>query len=320
MTYAVGQLVLAADDLGGPIASTSAYASDLAATDKVSALIGVGYGSRGYGQTSPVILPIVSGSAIPAVHMNAVITALGLINTHTGSGQVLPASIVAGDPVQAFDGSSSRPNLPVIISALDTARLTFSVGQMTLTSVLTGTRTDPWNTSVYHEFTATFANENEARYFFNTGSQIYTAASRTGGTNNHIDVALTDLLIQMGTIKIGAVATTYTGTGGTAYPIGYYGLTTSYQTLFVHNGATYGYTTVSYTLRAKVESVSSVNGGNGSVLRIQAVFATGYSGGSYGHGVDGTLISSVSQLNAGGVLMVTAPTYASGAPYNNPTF
>lgn len=319
MTYAVGQPILAADDLGGPIGSTSPYSSDLSATHKVAALIGVGYGSRGYGQTSPVISPIVAGTVISASHMNGVITALTMMNTHTGAALTLPNAVVVGNAVQAFDGSSSRPNLPIIISALDTARLTFSVGQMTLTSVLTGTRTNPWDTRVYHEFTATFANENEARYFFNTGSQIYTAASRTGGVDNHIDIALSDLLTQMGTIKIGAIATTYTGTGGTAYPIGYYGLTDSYQTVFVHNGSTYGYTTVSYTLRATVENISSVNGGNGRILRIQAVFATGY-GSGYGHGVDGTLVSSVSQLKAGGVLTVTAPTYASTAPYNNPTF
>jgi len=54
MTYASGGLIQAGDYNGfvGNTAPSSAYTSSLAATDKVAALIGVGYGDRGYGQTS----------------------------------------------------------------------------------------------------------------------------------------------------------------------------------------------------------------------------------------------------------------------------
>jgi hypothetical protein len=119
---------------------------------------------------------------------------------------------------------------------------------------------------------------------------------------------MSTLLSDMGTIKIGAQATTYTGTGGTAYPIGYYGLTGTYQTLFVHLGTTFGYSTMSYTVQARSESIVGSNGGNGSVVRIRATFATNLPP-SY-HSLDGTLTSSISQLKAGGALTISSPTYS----------
>ena len=57
MTYAVGGIIQAADYNGfvGNTAVNVAYASDAAAQNKVAALIGVGYGTRGYGQTSTLL-------------------------------------------------------------------------------------------------------------------------------------------------------------------------------------------------------------------------------------------------------------------------
>jgi hypothetical protein len=188
---------------------------------------------------------------------------------------------------------------------------------MTVSSVLTGTRVNPWGVSVYHEFTVTFINEDNARFFFNTGGQIYLGASRSGGSAFEINQTITDLLNAMGTIKVGAVATTYTGTGGVPQNVGYFGLTQTYQQLFVQFGTDFGYTSASYIVQARVENVFGTNGGNGSVIRMQAVFATGLPSGD---AVDGTLQSSISQLLATGALTITAPIYAAGAPYHNSTF
>lgn len=55
MTYAKGSGITAADynTFVGPINVTAPYASAAAATGKVAALYGVGYGDRGYGQAAP---------------------------------------------------------------------------------------------------------------------------------------------------------------------------------------------------------------------------------------------------------------------------
>lgn len=318
MTYAVGQIIRASDDFAGPIASNQPYPSSSAATSKVAALIGVGYGDRGYGQGNiTLITPVSTGIVITASHANSVINALTSINTHQGNANVIPSTVSVGSIIDAYDGSSSRPNLLLTVPALDSNRFTFSISQMLLSSVLTGTRTDPWGVSVFHEFTATFPDEDHARYFFNSGSQIYLAASRTGGSSTEINETITDMLNAMGTVKVAANATTYTGTGGVPVAKGFWQLTGTYQVLFTAFGTDFGYTNASYTVQARVENVLGVNGGNGSVVRIQAIFATGLPGSD---GVDGTLVSAISQLIAFGAITVNAPTYSPGAPYNNNTF
>lgn len=318
MTYAVGQIIKAIDDFAGPIASNKPYGSSAAATNKVAALIGTGYGNRGYGQgNTSVITPVSIGNVITTSHTNSVINALSLINMHQGNANVLPSTVTVGSLIQAFDGSNSRPNLSVIVPALDSNRFTFALNQMVLSSVLTGTRVDPWSVSIFHEFTATFPTEDKARFFFNSGSEIFLTASRSAGSATEINQTITDLLTAMGTVKIGPNATTYTGTGGTPTSIGFWQLTTTYQTLFTAFGTDFGYTNATYTLQARVENVVGLNGGNGTVLRIQATFATGLSS---GFPADGTLVSAVSQLIAQGVVTVSAPTFAPGAPYNNNTF
>ena len=231
----------------------------------------------------------------------------------TGSGLTIPASVTTSSVIQADTGTLSRPNLPGLITTLDTNRLLYSISQMALASKLTSVLTTPWTGTVLHQWTLTFASENAARYFFNTGGQVYASGSRTGGTGSHLDFTFTDLLNQMGTIKMGAVTTTYTGTGGTAQSIGYYGLTETFQTIFTHLGSAYGYTSASYSLQARVENVAGLNGANGTVVRMQAVFATGLSGYSYYYSVDGTLTSTVQQL-AADVLVITAPIYATTTP------
>lgn len=318
MTYAVGQIIKAIDDFAGPIASNQPYPSTSAANAKVSALIGIGFGNRGYGQgNTSVITPVATGNLITAAHTNSVINALSLINMHQGNANTLPSMVSVGSIIEAYDGSNSRPNLLVIVPSLDSNRFNYSINQMVLSSVLTGTRTDPWGVSIYHEFTATFVDEDQARYFFNSGSQIYLSASRSGGSGSEINETITDMLNAMGTVKIGPNSTIYTGTGGVPTSIGFWQLTTTYQTLFTAHGSDFGYTSATYTVQARVENVIGTNGGNGSVVRVQAIFATGLPSSD---GVDGTLISAISQLLASGVITVSAPTYAPGAPYHNNSF
>lgn len=310
MTYAVGSTIEAADYTGfrGVNAANVAYANDAAAQNKLAALIGVGYGTRGYGQTNNVIIGVSPNIIVTAAQWNSLRDAMVTVNVHTGIGTTLPNVVTSGNTViQANNGTLGRPNVANIISTFDTNRFTFDITQMTLSSVLSSTRSTAWNTSVLHEWTVTFASENAARYFFNTASQIYVAGSRTGGTAGQLNTDLSTILTNMGTIKVGAQTTTITGSGGTAYAIGYYGLTGTYQTLYEILGSGLFYTNVSYTLRARVESVVGLNGGNGSVIRFQAEFATGAP--SYDQ-ADGTLTSSISQLLATGILSITAPTYA----------
>jgi len=317
MTYAVGQPIAAADYMGfrGASAPNTAYTNSTSATDAVAALVGVGYGSRGYGQTSVVIPAVTAGTTvITAAQWNYLYAAIGILNTQTGLSLTLPSNVTAGTSViQADTGTGGRPNLPSIISTLDNNRLVAAISQMAVSSEVSSVLSTAWATSITHEFTQTFSTEDQARYFYNTGGKIYVSASRVGGTGSEVDYAISDMLSQMGTIKIGAKTTTYTGSGGTAYPIGYYGLTSTFQPLFTHTGSAYGYTSVSYTLQARAENIVGVNGGNGTVIRVEAIIATGLL--SY-NTVDGTITSTVQQL-AADVLTITLPTYVTTIPFSS---
>ena len=313
MTYNIGQPIAAINymDFRGTYAPNIAYPNITAATDAIAALVGVGYGSRGYGQISTTLPSVITGQAITASQWNALYAAMSIINTQTGSALTLPTTVSAGQVIQAEDGSLSRPNLPNLISTLDSNRLNADISQMAITSELSSTTSTPWNTSIYHEFTLTFSTEDQARFFFNTGGNVYLAASRTGGSSSHINTDITTLLSQMGTIKMGATTTAYTGTGGTTYAVGYYSLTGAYRTLFTCYGTQYGYTGANYSIHARVENVAGNNCGNGTIIRMQAVISTG--GLPSYDTVDGTLTSTINQLSAD-VLTITPPSYTTTVP------
>jgi hypothetical protein len=306
MTYQVGSHILATDynTFRGPYDAATPYPDDATATNKLAALIGVGYGVRGYGQV--VGFPSVTvGGAVTAAEWNIIRSIMNVINVHTGAGLTIQPTVNVGDPILAYDGSLSRPDLPVLISALDSAKMLYDIAQMQLTSELTSTRNTSWNTEVYHEFTVDFSNENPARYFFNSGGTVYVSASRTGGSATAINTAMTNLLNQMGTIKVGSENTTYTGSGGTAYNIGYYQLTGTYQTLFYHAGSDI-YSPLLYTLQARRENYVGSNGANGSLIRFKATFDTGL---DPGHTLDGTLTSNIGQLKENAGLTISSPVY-----------
>lgn len=313
MTYAVGSIIQAADFNGfaGSVAASSAYASSAAAQNRVAALVGVGYGNRGYGQTSP-LAPVTVGSLISAAQWNNLRSGMAAINTHTGSGLALQPIVSAGSVVEAQVGTSGRPDISTLISTLDTNRNNQDITQMAVTSALTSTRTTAWGgTTLVHEFTVSFGTEDNARYFFNSGGQIRFSASRSGGSATAINATWTTLLNQVATVKFAYDSTTYTGSGGTVTNnIGYFNSTGSYQQIFTHSGtgSGYYYSNISYSIQARMEGYSGTNGGNGNLLRFQVLFndtsAYGYSG-----SVDGTLVSQIDQYKAVGALTVSSPTY-----------
>lgn len=320
MTYAVGSIIQAADYNGfvGTIPSTSAYPNATATLNKVSALIGVGYGNHGYGQANPVLSPVTAVTdLVTAAQWNNLLSGMSMVNTHTGSGLTLQPAVSTGTLIQAEVGSSGRPDIFTLISSLDANRNNAALTQMAVTNVLTSTRTTAWGGQVLtHEFTVNFGTEDSARYFFNSGGQIRLSANRSGGSASSINSSWTTLLNSVGTVKFAYNSTTYTGTGGYANGyIGYYGLTGSYQQIFIHNGTGgsgyyYGYGNISYSIQARRENYAGSNGGNGSLLRFQVLF-NDQSAYAYGSGqVDGTLVSRVDQYKAGGVLTIASPTYA----------
>jgi hypothetical protein len=98
-------------------------------------------------------------------------------------------------------------------------------------------RNTPWQ-QVTQTVVVTFPTADDARYFFNTGSQIEFSSDRSGGGPGFKNSVWTGLLSAMGTISMNYTRTTATGSG-TGSSIGFYDLTTTPGTIFVKDATSY---------------------------------------------------------------------------------
>lgn len=270
MAYSKGNKPAATDfnSFVGTTPVTSAYASSAAATNQVAALLGVGFGDRGYGQTTPALNSVLAGNVMRAVDWANLRTACANIATYQGTSTATlpPASdFVAGQAVKStFDWAT-------YIASLDTNRFNTNGGaSLTLvSSALTVNRATAWSTTIVAEITATFPSENAARYFFNTGGALNVNLSQADVTTTQ-NQNWNTILSALGTISIGARSTTRSGSGGTPIALGFYNLTGVYQTVF--NGTNIGsgaYAANDVFVDALVTGVTGANGGNGTTVKIR---------------------------------------------------
>ena len=275
MSYAQGQGIAAADynTFTGGIVNTSAFASAAAATQKVSALLGVGYGDRGYGQATPALAVKASGNTIAAADWSNLRTAIANIASHQGTAvtQLPPAGdFVAGANVKAeTTAATTTYDFATMIANIDNNRFNTNSGaSMTLTSnALTITRSGTWgagNAGITCGATATFASEDAARYFFNSGGEIRFLVSHPSGSaqDNSWNLALA----AVGTISFKANATSRSGNGATPANIGYYQLTTTNQTILSGNIGTSAYAANTITVSARAASITGLNGAKGTQI------------------------------------------------------
>lgn len=224
----------------GEDTSTVAFANDTEATQAVAALVGVGFGQRGYGQTSFILPQLAVGDVISSSHWTNLRNAIENIGNHQGTSltNLVPATLLeTGDTIVAHDGVPPTNNeLNSFISTLDTNRFnTDSGASMTLTtSAHTETRTTSWSSTIDTTVTATWATPDAARYFFNSGGELRVILSHSNtSTDQNIDWnnVLSNVV---GTITLNATTTTQSATSaaGTVSNIGYYDLTTSNQRIY----------------------------------------------------------------------------------------
>ena len=258
---------------------TSAYASSAAATQKVAALFGIGYGDRGYGQTAPSLPGVLSGQAVNASPWLNLRNVISTIASYQGTAQTLlpPTSFYAsGDPIIAAAPATSSYDIATMISNIDANRLNTNGGASLAATLgaLTVTRASTWgasNGSITCEVTATFASEDQARFFFNSGGSLIAILSHPNTTTSG-NTTWNTILANLGTIAIGAYSTTRSGSGGTPSALGYYNLSGSYQVVF--NGTTLGssvYSADSVVISALVAGYGGVNGANGTQVKIKIV-------------------------------------------------
>jgi hypothetical protein len=204
------------------------------------------------------------------------------------------------DIVVQFNNSSDISALPTNLQMVYNNKLN-SIGGST--SFYTNTRRPTsWNSSLTFTHTATFANANAARYFFNSGGQLKINCSHpTNPPTPDENTVFHDLASNIGTISLSSPTSgfaiiggdyfngvTKTGGGGNNPTIstnsGFYALTTANTTLFTQSSTSQTGSTISiigkvndvsnpsvvtlYTVWTQVPSGNTVSSGSGTGLGV----------------------------------------------------
>jgi hypothetical protein len=237
MTYAQYGLVQAEDYnalTGGPTSTTA---------NTLNVTWATGTGNAGYGQTAEGNVAI--GDTVTAAKWANLVNKTSNSASHQGSSISSVSAPVAGGTVTYVSA------IPTNLQTIYTNRL--NAASQGSTTSNTATRGSTWNTALTFTHTATFANADAARYFFNAGGQVKMTVSHPSGVN--IDLLFNNLCSNVGTVVLsspvsGAVTvsgTSYNGVtkvgGGGSTPTistnsGFYALTTANTTLFTQTAST----------------------------------------------------------------------------------
>ena len=262
MTYAqYGKIE--ASDYNTTLVSTNPSA----VANRLNTVWAIGNNNAGYGQTGVGSVSV--GNKVNHSEWDTLIGTTSNVATHQGSSITSVTQPAAGDKITY--NSNIATNLVTIYSN----RLNASVqGTPTSNTVTYGST---WNNSLLFTHTATFANGDAARYFFNSGGQFYIQCVHpTSGAA--IDILLNGLASNVGNIYLSSPTTgsitivgnsfngiTKIGGGGNSPTIstntGYYALTTSNVVVFTQT-ATANSTYIQMTTKSNGTQGSYNDSGN----------------------------------------------------------
>lgn len=273
MAYAQYNLIEAADFnalVGGNPTTTA---------NTLNATWATGGGSAGYGQTA--VANVSAGNPVLATQWANLVNSTASAAAHQGSSITSVLAPVAGGTITFL--SAIPTNLQTIYSNRLNAATQGSTSSNTVTTVST------WNDSAIWTHTATFANGDAARYFFNSGGQLKITMSHPSGTG--IDLLLNNLASNVGTIVQSAPLSgtisvsgisyngiTKIGGGGNSPTIsqnsGYYAMTTSNANVFYQTASTgpASYLGTNINVLIKSNGTQGSNGDAGSIITIYTIW------------------------------------------------
>jgi hypothetical protein len=248
--------------------------------NSLNATWATGGGTAGYGQTA--VANVVAGTNILAsTQWASLVSNTASAASHQGS-SITSVSVPVAGGVIAYDAA-----IPTNLTTIYTNRLN-ALAQGS-TTANTATRGTTWSQALTFTHTATFANGDAARYFFNAGGQIKMTVSHPGSSG--IDLLFNNLASNVGTVvmsaptsgSISVAGTSYNGItkiggGGNAPTIdstkGYYSLTTSNATAFTQTASTGPSGYLSSFIRFIVQSngTQGSNGDAGSIITIYTIW------------------------------------------------
>ena len=237
MTYAQFGTVQAADfnTLVGGNPTTTA--------NTLNATWATGGSTAGYGQTA--LANVSAGNAVLATSWATLVSNTANAASHQGSSITSVSAPVAGGTITFLSA------IPTNLQTVYSNRLNAATqGSTTANTVTTGST---WSQIATWTHTATFANGDAARYFFNSGGQLKLTMSHPNGSG--INLLFNNLASNVGTVVMSApssgsitvAGTSYNGItkiggGGNSPTIsqnsGYYAMTTSNANVFTQLAST----------------------------------------------------------------------------------
>jgi len=291
MSYAQFGLIDASDF------NTLVGGNPTATANTLNATWATGSGAAGYGQTAQANVAV-SDTVLASSWANLVNRTANAA-THQGSSISNVAAPVVGGIITF---SSAIPtNLQTIYTNRRNAATQSSTTSNTVASGST------WSDRATFTHTATFANGDAARYFFNSGGQLAITVSHANTTSG-INLLLNQLCTNVGTVVLSSVTSgtaTITGTnyngitkiggGGNAPTIstnsGYYALSTSNANVFYQTASTgpSGYLSTNINILIRTNGTVGSNGDVGNVITITTVWDEIPNGLTVGTGATTTL-------------------------------
>lgn len=202
--------------------------------DRISKILGTGVGSRGYGQNYEST-PVSQGQEIVSEQWINLRSDIVTAKYHQDGNTPTLVAAVKGNPI-GRDAGDPVIDYAAMSSQADDNRFALGQGQFTISPVASRTYTSAWTGSLTTNLVVQFSNNNDARYFFNSGGKLRITASRSGGSTTAQNTAWTNLLNAAGTQQFGANVPSVTNfyslegtTSSSAKPVYEYTASTPYS-------------------------------------------------------------------------------------------
>lgn len=242
--------------------------------DTLNAIWSTGTGNSGYGQTA--VAAVTSAGTVTATQWSTLVNTMNSALAHQGLTTFTPSPTLTTGQIVTYNAG-----IAANITQTNTTKLSFGSQGTTSTGANNATALTAANGATAQTFTitrtATFASADQARYFFNAGGQINFVIG--SATNNDATSRSGDIVTLTATNLASVLAFRQgsagarTGTGGTlntsTTTVGYYQLTTSFQTLCKITSTTASYTTDYVQLDVKSNGTQGANGDKGTVITFQ---------------------------------------------------
>ena len=256
-----------------------------------------GSAGAGYGQTAEA--NVASGDTVTAAKWAGLVNKTANAATHQGSSITAVTAPVSGGTITYLSA------IPTNLQTIYTNRRNAATQSSTTSNSVSSAST--WSDKATFTHTATFANGDAARYFFNSGGQLAITVSHANTTAG-INLLLNQLCTNVGTVVMSSVTsgtasiagTSYSGVtkiggGGNAPTIatnsGYYAWSTANANVFYQTASTgpAGYLSTNINIFVKTNGTVGTNGDVGNVVTIYTVWDEIPNGLTVGTGATTTL-------------------------------